>query len=75
MQKVIPNIQMQATYHLVVHKRASITGITQSTFIILSPSATQTNFISGVKCHCNSGNFSHSSIKGKQVLWIPGNAS
>lgn len=45
MQKVIPNIQMQATYHLVVHKRASITGIIQSTFIILSPSATQTNFI------------------------------
>lgn len=24
MQKVIPNIQMQTSYHLVVHKRASI---------------------------------------------------
>lgn len=27
MQKVIPNIQMQVTYHFVVHKGASIIGM------------------------------------------------
>lgn len=27
MQKVIPNIQMQATYHLVIHKKTSIIGV------------------------------------------------